>query len=407
MTSLIDRVLQSRRAIFQGAVIATLIALGINLISSWIADYFKEYSTLLLVTGALFVLIGFLYFSRQLLTERHQSLAIEGVIFLDTEEKRAVSADEYSFSELLGKTLTAAFVENQALKIAWEREMFPESTNTETHNEDGENNGSDQEDEVRYYSIVKMEIGKDDDPVSNQKILTEAIEFCFLDYLSLHLSEYFDQREHDAKKVSILERDSIPHMVLANRILSLLTTPIEDRQIFIKSGMNKNPPKDGEIHAIYGSNGAVYEKFHLSLPIDTTISRPTPGHLVLDNPRFQLNLQVSYRGFTKNLPSYFSDLYLSDSIENIDARLVHIVISANLHPLSFIHLNGWEYYQWIDSFFEYLKNRASFEEFLDRIDWKSVSTRIRAEIIRQRRINRIKEKEEVEAPQPAPSEAIH
>lgn len=33
MSSLIERALQSRRIIFQGAIIATLVALGVNLIS--------------------------------------------------------------------------------------------------------------------------------------------------------------------------------------------------------------------------------------------------------------------------------------------------------------------------------------------------------------------------------------
>lgn len=407
MTSLIERALKSRRVIFQGAIIATLIAMGVNLISSWLVDYFKEYSALVLLSGALFVLIGFLYFIQQLLTERHQSLTIDGVILLNGKIKAVVGADDYGFSERLAKTLNAVFIENEALKLAWEREMFPDSsTQKKPKDAKGDKTVNDKE-EIQYYSIVKMDEPNESDVTSKPKILLEAIEFCFLDYLSMHLSEYFDQREHDAQEIAVLERENIPHMVLANRILSLLTTPIEDRQIFTKSGMNKHPPKNGEIHAIYASNGAVYEKFHLALPVNTTISRPAPGELTLNHPRFQLKLHVSYQNFTKNLPTYFSDLYVSDSIENLDARHVHISLSATLHPLAFIHINGWEYYQWIDSFFEYLNERTSFDVFLQRIDWNSVATRIRAGIIRDIRITKEKEATNAAPIKQPVSEALH
>lgn len=407
MPSLIERALQSRRVIFQGAIIATLVALGVNLISSWLAEYFKEHQPLILFVGALFILIGFLYFIQHLLAERHQSLDIDSVILLDPKKKCVVPANEYGFSETLEQTLSAAFVENEALKQAWEREMFPERKEGEGPSPDvAETKPND--DGVGYFSIVKMEVSEDEATAAeNHKILLEAIEFCFLEYLSMHLSEYFDHRAHDEKQVCVLERQDIPHMVLTNRILALLTTPIEDRQIFTKSGINKNPPKDGEIHAIYASNGAVYEKFHLALPVNTSISRPATGQLIFEHPRFYMTMQVTYRGFGQNLPTYFSDLYVSDSIERLDARQVRISVSATLRPLAFLHLSGWEYYQWIDSLFEYLHERASFKDFLKCIDWISVATRIRAGIIRERRIEKRKSVKMTKPVADALSETVH
>jgi hypothetical protein len=53
-----------------------------------------------------------------------------------------------------------------------------------------------------------------------------------------------------------------------------------------------------------------------------------------------------------------------------------------------MHLKGWEYYQWIDSFLEYFEKKVSFDAFLVHIDWRSVETQIRANILREKRIQK-------------------
>lgn len=393
MNTLIKRALDSRRIIFQGAIVASLIALGINLTSSWVVSYFIDFPNLVLLVGCLFVVIGFLYFVQVLLSSRHQTMHVDGVIFFDQKDKCVIGVEEYEFSESLDKALRAAFLENEALKSAWEKEMFPKDRKEEKNEETTDDHGSDDSDDVEYFAIVKMEAGEDEHQTES-RILIEGVEFCFLEYLSMHLSAYFESGNHESEKITVLERHNIPHVMLSNRILSLLTSPIEDRAIFTKSGINRNPPKDGEIHAIFASNGAVYEKFHLHLPSDTEITRPELGVFVLNHSRFKMEINFKYKKFTKNLPRYFEDLYVSDSIEEIRAHSFEIYLTATLHPSSFLHLNGWEYYRWIDSFFEYFKAKVSFESFLDEINWKSIAARIRAGILKDRRIARAKEEAE-------------
>jgi hypothetical protein len=115
MTTLIERALQSRRVIFQGAIVATVIALGVNLLAAWLTRHFESNESLVLMVGALCVVIGYLYFIRHPMSERHKNLDIDGVILLDPAGKGIVPASEYEFSEKLEKTLRAAFVENEAL----------------------------------------------------------------------------------------------------------------------------------------------------------------------------------------------------------------------------------------------------------------------------------------------------
>ncbi len=381
MKHLISKALESRGQIFEIAVVATVIALGTNLVAARLDGYFGK--TAVIWMGILLIGLGLIYFLISLLKKTEFKKEFEGVILLTGETKSVTEIHGYPLSESLEECLKAAFLENDALRVSWEQVMFPEKKgNASDGKEESEAKDSPKSD-VNYYAIVKSEI--EETKQASVALLNEAVEFCLLKFLSLHLSTYFDNRDNDETKIAILERNDIPEVLLQNRILSLLTTSIEDRAIFIESGMHKNPPS-GEIHAIYGSNGAVYERFHLTLPRKTIITRPSPGTIRLTHPRYTLTLSGKYHGFHYQLPKYFSELYLSHEDHEYHARMLHLEVTASLNPTAFLYFKDWGYYHWIDSFVDYLEEHVCFQHFLSSIDWNSTATRIRATIIQKMRL---------------------
>lgn len=397
MTPLVKRVLQSRRNLCQLLIVAVLLALGVNLLSSWFAHEFTTKPWVIGVVGLLLIIIAGLYLVRFLIRESSVSQKFEAALIFDQKTKKHVTIEQNGFSEKFNKALRAIIVENKALKTAWESERVfarAEKLNTAEENDEATADRKKSSDEdISYFFIVQQEDKIEDDTCSQKSILIEIAEFCMLEFLSLHLSAYFGHTPHEENRIVTIEREHIPGLLLDNRVLSLLSTPIEDRQIFVQSGINKHPP-DGVIHSIYASNGAVYERFNLILPKGTSITRPHPGVIHLEHRHFAMSITCSFGCFSLNLPRYFEALYIGSDYRKVDPRQLDISISAQLKSSFLTLLSGWVYYQWIDSFMEYLKEKVSFDSFLEQIDWQSTSTGIRASMILDHRRNVMKSKQQ-------------
>ena len=387
MSAVVAKTLISRRKVFQVVIIASLIALGVNLLSAWITSgYFGSFVWLQWVAGSLLILLGFLFFVRFLLQEKEIQKEIDGVVLLDHSAKTLVEIDDYDLSVRLHDAFRSAFLENAALRASWESEpIFGKEDETPPKLSDEVEKkaiNNDAKQNVSYVAILRAKMDSREKPISEKSILLEAIEFCMLEFLSDHLSEYFGSFEGEDSHVCTLTRNDIPHILLENRILALLTAPIEDRQIFIDSGIYKNPPK-GEVHYIFGSDGSMYERFDLRIPKGTRFLRPRPGCIRLQHKQFTLDMDSAFLGFCENLPPYFQDLYVGKYDEKLDAREVQFKLRAQLHSSALLCLKGWEYYRWIDSFVDYFENQVSFDAFLERIKWATVATQIRATLIRE------------------------
>jgi hypothetical protein len=378
MNKLITRILDARTNLFYAVFVATLLAFGVNITSSWTALYFDDYPALMLTAGGLFIALAFLIFIRTLIRQGDLNCSFETLVLLDLDRKCVIPIHDYDFSEKLAQYTKAAFLENPALTAKWESGLFPPRPASSTS--DSPSSTQVEKNKVPQYWAVVQIASSEAPAIPKSPILIEAVEFCILDFLSLHLSQYFDEIGGDESKMEALNRKHIPDVLLENRILSLLTTPIEDRPIFMKAGMDKSPPK-GIIHSIRSSDGASYELFHLTLPKGTRISRPQPGEIKLDHKIFTLSISVDYEGFTSNLPDYFIDHYVSHKKIRHAARKLDIKISARLHSRALLSFNDWVYFKWLDSFIEYLKSRVCFESFLSRIDWASTATAVRSERI--------------------------
>lgn len=388
MSAIISKTLQSRRTLLHAAIVATVIALGVNLLASWVVSNPLERSRYVLLLGCILIFVGISYLVVEVFKSRFQRTEFSAVLTLDPRTKMLVPVKCYSISEDIAEDLEAVFLENAALKVSWQREMFPEATKRETQSDAGEVLGDggkpDGEESLEYYAIVKMTVEKSPEDKSKHKTLIELLEFVFFKYLSLHLSEHFDNGSHDEEGLSVLDRSSIPEMVLSNRILSMLTTPIEDRAIFTKSGFSLSPP-EGELHAITASNGAKFERFELTLPKGTKITRPSPGVINLDHPRFRMKFEAVYDGFSSHVPTHFSRFYISDVLDDPAHRLVRISLETEIKRRALFLIDGWSYYEWIDSFTAYFQQKADFEGFLREINWTTVEAAMHANALLRRR----------------------
>lgn len=386
MSAVVAKTLFSRRNVFQFVFVAALIGLGVNLVSAWFSDYVGDLIWIKWAVGVFLVILGALLFVRFLLKDASVHLQMEGVFLLDQSSKEVVEIDEYDLSEMLHSALRGAFVENAALLASWKSEPFlreqgedapqaPEKSGERTQQ------GADAK-KASHVAVVRTGLDSQAGASVEKSILLEAIEFCMLQVLSNHLSEYFDAFDGRDKQVCTLTRGDIPHILLENRILALLSAPIEDRQIFLGAN-GSNPPANGEVYCIWGLDGSMYERFELKLPMGTCLSRPRLGCIRLQHRRFTLDLVSTFHGFSANLPPYFKTLYVGRRDRELDARIVQFEIRAQLHSSALVCLRGWEYYRWLDVFARYFERHMSFDSFLERIQWASTASHMRAARLRE------------------------
>lgn len=289
----------------------------------------------------------------------------------------------YQFMYDLSSVLKAAFQENSALQNTWQTYPLAHwhqnnknaNASKETLNHDKNDIASEEtvnhdKDEVKYYSIVKVEHEKNKLSKSAE-LLVEAAEFVVLEQLSHHLSEYFNNSESD-ESIKELSRKDIPHILLENRILNLLTSPFEDRAIFAKSKMTI--PDDGELVSIRGSDGSMYQKFDLVLPIGTKVSRTENGSLLLDTKPITLAFRCSYESVSEVLPLYFEEGYLGVKSRSVDALKLNIEIETTIRIRALLSITNWRVFKWVDTFPDRLIQYADFSHFKENIGWNTAFT---------------------------------
>jgi hypothetical protein len=240
---------------------------------------------------------------------------------------------------------------------------------------------------VEYFSIVKVVEEDEREKSKAEKILEETIEYLILEELSTHLATYFNEFKHNDKLIKEYSRNDFPEILLQNRIINLLSTPFEDRAIFTKAGMTKNP-EEGEIVSIYGNDGSRFSKFDLVLPAGSTVSRIDDGLLLIENSRISLLIAIIYEGWGANFPPGFEYNYCGKIEENLDLYGLQIILNYTIKPKALLYGSKWNYHNWIDSFIDRLVEFASFDDFLKKIDWESNLTDI---IIKNQRQKFLKE----------------
>ncbi len=384
----IDNTLAKRKELTEIALIAILIGFGTGATASAFISYADIPELSKYIVSLLAAVTGILILVRGLASGLNFRQVIEAN-FLADECNKIIPIRNYKFSEELSSIFKAVFQESKALEKLWyEREnIAPDKGSKEGKEVDLQAVGRkkpDTEDKPTYLAICRVEVDEDHETryKKHGDLLKEVVEFILLEQLSLHLSSYFMDREGD-EEIREYKRSDTTDFLLKNRIFSILTKPIEDRDIFLDAFPDPNHRPEGEIHQLWSSNGAMYKKFELLLPKGTKVSK-TPDGFKLENNRIEICAEVIFNNFNAAIERSFIRNYVRANPDSSSAYTLKIIISGEIKPLSLLSGKGWVYYQWLDTFLEKAEKNLSFEHFLKRINWPHLSAAIHVENNRMR-----------------------
>lgn len=354
ISTLINEFRSAKNMIF----ISVLIALGVNLLTTGLINYFSlDNSPIFLVILGVVLSVGIvllILFSNVKAMNKNKS--IEGYFIYDVKNKNLINIPEYNISGDMHEYLNASFAENKAIKALWEKEPIY------SEDEHGE-------------PIFENATGG---TLASWNILTELIEYCLIVNLSRHLSSYFNHPRFKSGKVKELSRTDIPSVLLTNRFLNLFSENINNRELFMnESDIINDPNMDW---AILSVGDAVYQKFNLVLPINSKVERKDKNTIVLDTKLISLTLSCYFDDTNTVLRSGFTEHYLG--IKDFDGFLNNRVFKFDINVdvkfklLSYFSLNRWMYYMWADEFIAKLEDYVSTDAFFDRINWSTVYTLI-------------------------------
>jgi hypothetical protein len=267
----IKEFLNSRRSVIEIFIVAILITLGINLITSASFEIFtfENKDKVFFYTGITIVIISIPYFVLKILWKTSITKEFTGFIIIDKKTKMPVECDGYNYSEELRRIFEAGFAENKALEHIW--------TNESTKFTD------------------------------RNKLVIEATEYFLIDDLSTHLTDYFNTRRLDNKQLIEFSRNDIPDILLSNRFLEMFSKPREQRASFVKYLNDDDSP--GRVISSITKEGTIFKEFDFVLPKGSSVSRKD-NKMLLNTKRFVIEFEIIYGGFGNVLPRDFEELYL-------------------------------------------------------------------------------------------------
>lgn len=359
ITGFISDILKARSEVSELVVLAIILAFGVNLASSYLSNVFSTNDTGLY--GTLVLTIGIAYVLYRRFFNGPQILKNKAIISIGPTKNQLVKINEYDFSYSFGMILDSLFKENKAIRSQWENGVFS------PYNDKGR------------LSVEEFEKSE------SQKLVKEITEYIYLDYLSIHLADYFNGDGYDKQFIQELFRNDLPDIVLSNRVLDMISKDRKDRPAFAKERKSKGEDeKDGEV-VMSWVNGVLYSKFSLVLPKGSTISREANSSITIKNRNMKLNFQIVSEGSNTFVDHVFTKYYmkldkLKSSFET-NHYAVNIITEITIRPTFALFSKKVKYQQWADSFLESVDHQLSFETFLNDINWKTVKTMLRTDYI--------------------------
>lgn len=347
---------------------------------------------ILLVVGLFVILgviiyIGYAYFSKR--TIKH---SVKAAILFDMKQNRLRRIPDYQFGSEVGLALSAVLLENTAIKRVWEEYPLvrtPQKASQEVAA--ATEQSSDKEpDKKKYnyaaiYQLDNTRREKDDpEPPHSANLLREAIEFVLLDMLSTHLRSHFNRLNSVDDLVKTIDIYGLPDFLRSNKVLKTISTPISERPIFTDKVKISETP-DHVLQRLVGEDGALFYRFELTVPSDSDVTKPEPCHMQIRSKRLDLHLKFEYDRFSTHVPEDFLTHYVGVANPNqVKAHQVKIELEATVKASALLSRQGWELYEWVDSFATELTERADLKAFINLRQWPVVSAMLRS----QRNLNR-------------------
>jgi len=363
----IEKILAQKKDLVRLFLIAAILGFGVGALASLFAGQHSIPPWSIVATCALLVLLSVAL----LLQDLRATLTFEdeahAILFLDSALNKLIPVEDYTFSESLHRTLRAVKAESKALHADWDNDPLVPRPKAK-----GESVAKDES--PKYLYVVKMTLDREKTPVPKAvRLLEEAAHFVLLEELSLHLSGYFNDRDDDAF-VREMSREDIPDFLLKNRVLNLLSTPIEQRDIFLKTFPDAGTRPEGVICSLYGSDGSVFSRFDLVLPHGSSVHASLGGGITVETKRLSLTMKATYTGTSAVPGRPFVEHYIKAPYDSVASRNVHISVSGRVKALSLLTSTGWQYYRWLDSFRRRIQETCDFRTFQEAIHWRAVET---------------------------------
>lgn len=367
---IIGRIFTARSGLVQIAVVAALLALGVHLLAVGIVAEIGDVRSF--IAGAI-VIVGTLVIAFAIqFRGLDETVQFGGVVPI--LKNRLIQIPDYDLTEMLVETFGAVTKENEALRLQWENEPILTLISPESKEADGKNLEG-----------------------TGASLLRESLEYVYLELLSRHLTEYFSDdsftgmcREHS--------RDDLLPLVASNRVLDLLSRPLEDRIVLLETKSDKNR-QFTELHRETKIDGLVeervliqagdgehlYRRLELVLPADVKIQRVGPGHIRLDGKIVRTDLKIDFGGLTSKLDHEFLDRYMNISPRDFYGQganagqlwSVMFEFSSHVKWRGIFTSRGWRLNRWAESFVEAANQSLDINAFLEHLQWNSVRTIIR------------------------------
>jgi len=357
--NILKDLLSNRKGIFEIIIVAISFAFGINLITNEIKELveWEKESLIFTLIGIFICVISICYFLFRIYKQKEFSKIIEGFFIIDKADKTIVDIDGYDYGEDLKRSFDSAFSEDESIKIAWENNNL----------------------------TPRFRLGKNSPDSLN--LIIEATEYFFLEKLSTHLTDYFNKEKIDKKLLVELLRDDIPDILLKNRFLELFSKSTERRVAFLKE-KNKNDSNvgselvtkqklKGKVVSSYSAS-AMFRHFDLTLPPKSSISRTSNNAICIDTKRFKIDVKVEFDAFNTVTPRGFTKYYLKKENSETNEYQIDLILNVRFKLGGFVSRNGWDYYKWIDSFFDKIESSFSQSTFFERIGWDKAYVIIKA-----------------------------
>ncbi|WP_143018724.1 hypothetical protein [Geodermatophilus sp. DSM 45219] len=349
--------------------LAIVLAFGVNLLADGVGAHMS--TTQSLVVGAAVILLLIALVAIVQLRRLEETVTFRGFVALYDNEVLDIS--RYSFAEDLHRVLRAVTSENEALNRQWRDDPVMLRKSAETAGRDRFNPGG-----------------------AGAQLLREAIEFVYLEHLSMHLSEYFDKRGLEDLCQEHERKDLLP-LLPENRVLDMLSRPLEDRiallegdsatdrhfvQITRRRASDTTGPEDVLIWATDGTH--IFTRLDLILPRDVRVLRVAPGRIALNGKALKTELGVSFEGFGYNLDGEFLSFYAKRPAREFFGHgeslgqvfQVTLTFHARITWRGLWTARGWRLHRWAESFAQSEKTKADAASFLESINWETARTMI-------------------------------
>jgi hypothetical protein len=355
---LLTRTLKARSSALQLVAVAVVLAIGGNLVASYIWSSLGDDLSFWIGISAVILIVVVL--ARSEFRGLEECVDISGLMI--TNKGDVVDVPQYNLSSDMHTAFQAILNENEAIRNQWSRASLP------SHHELGEDN-------------------------SNQsvKLIREVMEFVLLDKLSGHLADSSLLRDD---QIRAFERSDLLPLLPDNRVLDELTRPMDDRIALVRAqdgGSDRHfvtvrrlrYPGDTEGELWHATDGKhMYTRVSLELPKSSQVQRLHPGHIRIDSKYVCIDLYTEFQGMNANLDDLFITRYLglpsNDALgedgDDVTAWHVDFAIGTKIKLRGLLSPKAWKLYRWSETFVDACQKDFGYEEFYSAIGWAQTRT---------------------------------